>query len=130
MLFSTVKLENEPVIVHTLQDGYSVAQEGAAAVDSINSLLNSQPEPVYLILNPGSVRLALDDIVVGANLVARGASAIVSHPNARETLVIASSGLIKLAAKGLDSEIFGNVALKVFGTLDEALAYCRQQAAG
>jgi len=128
MPFTTVKLENEPIIVHTMLEGYSVAQEGAAGTDSINRLLDAQSEPVYLILNPGSLQIGVDDVVSGASLAARGGSAFAHHPNVRETIVVSTSGLIKLAAKGLDSEIFGHVAIRAFGTMDEALAYCRQQA--
>jgi hypothetical protein len=37
--------------------------------------------------------------------------------------------MLQLATKGLNSPVFGNVDIKFFSDLDEALAYCRAQLA-
>jgi hypothetical protein len=46
-----------------------------------------------------------------------------SHPNVKETLLLIDSEMMRLAAQGFGSDAFGNVPMKVFTSMDEALDY-------
>jgi hypothetical protein len=59
----------------------------------------------------------------------RETGALLTHPLMKEFLVVTNVKLVELAAKGLSSDIFGNVAVQVFETLEDALAYAREQIA-
>lgn len=130
MSFSTEKLEGEPIIIHTMHADYKAKEDADDGALSIITLLDAETEPayLYLIVDIQEAVFGLDDVVFAANLGARGEQPITHHHNVRETIVVTRSDLLKLAARGLDSDAFGHVAIKVFGTLDEALAYCRGQA--
>jgi hypothetical protein len=52
--------------------------------------------------------------------------ALFKHPNIREALLVTQSPVASLAAKGLNSPIFGNARLTIFKTLKEALEYARE----
>jgi len=47
----------------------------------------------------------------------------------RETILISKLAVIKLAVRGANTPLFGNLNAKIFDTRDEALAYCRAQLA-
>ena len=60
-----------------------------------------------------------------ASLAARGKNPIFHHPNILGVIYVTQSALSTLGAKGMKSDSFGNLDIKVFGTLDEALAHVR-----
>jgi hypothetical protein len=90
--------------------------------------LDSLDEPVYFINDTSAVDFDLATVIEGSNLVARGENPIFHHPNIRSVIYVTQSDLGALAAKGMDSNAFGNVDVKIFRTLDEALAYVRELA--
>lgn len=126
MSFTTHKLPGEPIIVHTMDADYSVARDFTAGVDSIIAVLDAQSEPTYLVVDMDDAHFGLDDVMSGASQAARQEGALLRHPRLRETLLITQSDLFRLAARGLDSDVFGHVRVKLFATVDEALAYCRR----
>ncbi len=120
------KLPGEPILVHTTFEGWSMADDLPASIDQAMEHLDAADEPLYYISDLSSgLRLSLQDVILGANWTARGGNAVFHHPNLREMLVVTDTRLIELAARGLDSEAFGNVPVSVFGTLEEALEYAR-----
>ena len=92
-------------------------------------MLYSLEEPIYYIYDLSEAQLNLAEVVIGANRGAGSSSSTLRHPIVKEVLVITRSSLIKLAAKGLNTEVFGFVPVSVFETLDEALEYARSQIA-
>jgi hypothetical protein len=120
------KLPGEPILVHTMLEGWSVADDLPANIDQAVEHLDAANEPLYYIANfSNGLKLDLKDVILAANQAARGGNAMFHHPNFRELLVVTDARLLDLAAKGLDSEVFGNVPVAVFGALEEALAYAR-----
>ncbi|NDJ77086.1 MAG: hypothetical protein GYB65_12595, partial [Chloroflexi bacterium] len=53
----------------------------------------------------------------------RGAEALFLHPNVREVVFATASEMVAAGAKGMNSEAYGFIDIKVFHALDEALAY-------
>ncbi len=120
------KLPGEPILIHTLLEGWSVANDLHANIDQAMEHLDAADEPLYYIANfSRGLKLDLRDVILAANQVARGGNAMFHHPNLREFLAVTDSRLLDLATRGLDSEVFGNVPVAVFGALEEALAYAR-----
>lgn len=67
----------------------------------------------------------LSSVIAGANMSARGDNPIFHHPNTCSISYVTQSGVVALAAKGMDSKVFGHLKINVFGTLEEALAHVR-----
>jgi len=125
--FTVEKLPNHPVVVQTLGKDFSHAAEGIRGMEQATHLLDQQSHPVFFIWNLSDVSLSLDDIIAGAGLATKQAK-FFQHPNIREAIVITKSRMLELASKGMDSPIFGNIKMRIFKTLDEALAYIEQAA--
>jgi hypothetical protein len=119
------KLLNEPIVIVTLSEDYDFATEAAAGVQENLAFLDSLDEPVYYVTDTSAVDFDLGAVIEGSNLAARGTNPLFHHPNIRSVIYVTQSILSALAAKGMGSDAFGNLNIKVFGTLDEALAHVR-----
>ena len=100
---------------------YSVIRqhiEGKVFLESIN-------EPMYWITDLRAVAITMNSIMEGSSQGARGEEPFWHHPLIIEMLFISDNKVIKVAAKGLNTVSFGNLSVKVFDTLEDALAYCR-----
>lgn len=117
------KLENEPIVIVTLPTDYNLAAELPKVMPQYISFLNSATEPVYWIVDARNSSLTVEEIVLGASLVARGEHPLYHHPNIREVIYVTSSQIMKLAAEGLKGEAFGRVNIKLFDDLDQAMDY-------
>jgi hypothetical protein len=120
------KLPGEPILVSTMPEARNVTDDLLTTIDQIMEHLDAADEPLYYIANfSRGMKLSLQDVIRAANQAARGSNTMLHHPNLREFLVVTDTRIIDLAARGLDSEIFGNVPVSVFQTLEEALEYAR-----
>lgn len=120
------KLPEEPIVLVTLSEGWEIRADMEEFLGALHTVLESCQSPVYCIVDVIKTRNpSLDDLIWGANAGTRGASAIVRHRNLREFLTVSQSSLLTLAAKGVRSDVFGNVPISVYPTLEEALAYAR-----
>ncbi len=121
MPFTLQKLPDEPIILYTLVN-YNYEEDGLISTQIAQQLLDEQTGPVFLIADMREAHPGFDDMIKAVNISARQFN-LFRHPNVCETLIVTRESLIALAAKGLDSAVFGKVKLRVFGTLDEAIAY-------
>lgn len=129
--FSVKKFPDEPIVLVSVYssvrlENTDVYQENTR---QILELFDSLKEPIYYIYDLTDAKLDLAQVIVGANKGAGSASGSLRHPIVKEVVIVTQSNLIKLAAKGLKSAVFGSVVVSVFDTLDEALAYARTQIA-
>jgi len=95
-------------------------------------LLDSLDSPVFWIVDLRRANMGLGQLVTSSNIVTRGAEgerALWHHPMIRETILVSTIGMVKLAAKGLSSDVFGNLSIKAFDALEEALDYARSKMA-
>ena len=137
MSYTVKKLDHEPIIHYKLGADYSIVAESAAAEAEVIALVAAQVEPVYVIFDFSQVKLGLEDVVQGSNMLVSGVGAkrhagektqgIFDQPNMRQMIMVTDSRLIQMAAKGMNSPIFGNQNIVVCATPEEALAYARSQ---
>ena len=127
MSYTTEKLHDEPIIVATLYADYNHAQEGEAAINEAVAMLGAQSEPVYYVLDVTKYAPTFEELVSSVNWGGKGNLPTFRHPNVRESIVVSSNGMVKLAAQGLKTATWGNTTIPVFDTLNEALTYVREQ---
>lgn len=119
------KLPDEPVVVVTLPKEYDLAAEMPKLMPMYLNFLDTTPTPVYWIVDARNSSLKVEEIIIGASLVARGEHPLYRHKNIRQVIYITSSEIMKLAAEGLKSEAFGRISIKIFDSLDTALKFTR-----
>jgi hypothetical protein len=126
LVYTIEKLPDEPIIIQTIRSDSS-ATEVPDSMSTMRELLESADTALFVIYDVSHASFGVQDILSGSNEASRSERPLLKHPNIRETLVVSTSDLVKMAARGMNSPIFGNIALKVFDTLEEALTYCRHQ---
>ena len=119
------KLPDEPIVIFTLSGSAADLSDSERDILQLNSFFDRLSTPVFLILDMSNAQVGLDDLLHGASDVYRGDNPVFKHPNIHEILHISDDPMLEMAAKGLDSETFGNVKIQLFNSLAEALAYAR-----
>lgn len=127
--FKNEKLPGEPIIMNTTYENWEVHKHQAEGTADVIALMEEAGEPIYYICDLRRLSFSMQDLIYSANMGTRETGALLTHPLMKEFLVVTNARLIELAAKGLSSDIFGNVAVKVFETPEDALAYAREQVA-
>lgn len=129
--FKVESFSDEPIVLVSIYS--SVKLNGMDIYpDSTHStleLFDSLKEPIYYILDLSDAKLDIAQAIIGANKGAGSSRGTLRHPMVKEIVVVSKSNLIKVAAKGLRSKVFGGLTVSVFETLDEALGYARGQIA-
>ena len=125
MSFTVEKLANDPVIVQTFNEDYDLANEiklsNAKMFDTLDAVTE---EKVYLV-DVFKFDISFEDIVKGANIVARGERPLWHHPKLKQIVLVTEDATLRLAAEGMESSVFGGLKIPVFATVEEALVYTR-----
>lgn len=119
------KLPDEPIVLVTVFNGYDFGNDMLESNKPSFELLDSQDSPVYWVLDMRQVKLGFEQLISSSSAMTRGEKPLWHHPMIRQTVIVTDAGMIKLAVKGLSSPTFGNLAVRVFGTVEEALDYAR-----
>jgi hypothetical protein len=122
------KLPDEPIVILTIYEDFDFVRENLEIYARLTDLIEGSHELVVLIANMLHASIGLNTIISGANFASRGIGAIFHHPSILQVVFVTTSKLVDLAAAGLNSPVFGNLHVKVFPTLDSALAYVREKA--
>lgn len=125
MGYSIKMLPGEPIIVETWDADYNPQTDGRNAAQEIITLMDAMGEPVTVIVDMRAASLTFDDILLMAKS-ASSESAPSRHPNQRRRIIVTDNSVISTAAKGLDSEVFGHIAIDIATSMDEALTMARR----
>lgn len=123
--YTIEQLSQEPIYITVMTPEYSVSQDQAHSTAEGRAILDAVDEPVYWIVDIRQLSISLDDIISGSNQGARGEEPLWHHPMIKEFVFVSGSTLVKLAAKGLNTEVFGNLNLTVCDSVEQAIEMCR-----
>jgi len=125
MLAEVKKLPDEPIVLVTLPKGYDLKANLSQSIPGYLRLLETFDTPVFWIVDASAVDMKVDELMIGATLVARGEHPLYHHPKIRQVIYVTSSELMKAAAAGMQDEVFGQVNIKLFDNVQDALSYAR-----
>lgn len=118
-------LPEEPILIGTIHESFSLKDDLGPYLNELASILATLDQPVYYIHNALDFKVnVFQDFLVAANKTFREEAAIFTHPYFKP-VIVSTDPLMKLAIKGINSEIFGNLNFPVFETVEEALAHIR-----
>ena len=121
------KLDDEPFLIFTAYNSYSMAEDAEESVKVTFDLLNHINEPIYYILDWQDIDpLNMEDVSVGAMSVALSQNPLFKHPKFLGIGFVTSSEILAMAAKGLDSELYGHIKIEIFDSVDDAVNFFRQ----
>lgn len=123
-------LDTHPVVMNRLEAGYILTEDWPEGVAEMQRILDTHQKPLFIIDDIRAIKLTVGDLIVAANNGSRGERPLWRHPNSRGIYFISEDRTIKMAAAGMNSPAFGNMTVKVFSTLEEALADINSVMAG
>lgn len=126
MSYSTEKLANAPVVINTWFPDFDPSRELELNLFEIRGLLEQQSAPVIYVANLMDVDLDFQQLVLASAEFAHGANALYHHEKVREVIVATNNESVHMASQNMDTEVYGNLKVRIFGTLDEALDYAVQ----
>lgn len=124
--YTTERLPGEPIVISHNTADWKIGTHLPEASEAAIAMLEAANEPCYYISDMSLVSMSLDDVIKAANHAARGGSDILHHPLMKQFLLVTNSRLVELAGKGLEHDVFGNVNIRVFTSLEDALTYARE----
>ncbi len=117
--------KDSSAVLMVLHADYDYATEMTKSTQEAMKLLDGLAKPAYYISDMSAVRFTLEQTIEGTNAAARGDNPLLHHRNIKQALMVVGDALQQMAVKGLTSETFGNTNIRIFATLQEALAYAR-----
>jgi hypothetical protein len=125
MSFTVERLDDQ-ILYITLNTDFRSGAEMVGMLGEVISLLDDCSCATDLIFNVDQATFTLDDIIHATNLARRDDISLYRHPKVGKQMVVSTSKIIQMSAKGMNSASFGHLKLPVFATLEEALEYARQ----
>ncbi|MCU0463549.1 MAG: hypothetical protein MUF38_03160 [Anaerolineae bacterium] len=125
MSFTVEKLPNDPVIVQTFNEDYDLANEIKLSNAKMFETLDAVTEEKVYLVDVFKFDISFEDIIKGANIVARGERPLWHHPKLKQIILVTEDSALRLAAEGMESSVFGGLKIPVFSTVEEALVYTR-----
>lgn len=119
------KLPDEPIVIVSFAEFDPDPLRSESLDLQIAAFLDTVSTPVFLVLDMTGHSQSLDDMVLGFAEAIRGDNPVLKHPNLREIVQVASDMVFERVAEGMDNELFGNIKVRSFDTLEDALAYAR-----
>jgi hypothetical protein len=126
MYFDVKKMPDSPVLIGTWYDGFKFVEHGAQFDQEARAILDEQQDPVFYVLDLSHLHtISIDGIVQVAHTGAKVLTSAHRHPMNRETIFVSKANIVKMAVKGVASAAFGNMNIRLFETLKEALEYIK-----
>ena len=128
MSYTVRRLDDLPVVLTTIDAEFSVESELEFYLGDIATALDASDEQLYLVSESQEFKVNFSDMVMGLGKGTRGASAALNHPKIAEICaVIPDNTLLKLAVQALGQMQYGGKKVTLNSTLEDALAYVREQ---
>jgi hypothetical protein len=126
MITQVKRLPDLPVLLREIGPDYKAAEHVSIIHDEDTALLDAESAPVYYVFDIQQLTIGINDIFQAAqNTPAQ--MRLLKHPKIVEVLAITKSRMVELVARGMNSPLFGNIAIKTFPSPEAALDYVRQQ---
>lgn len=126
--YTVRRLDDLPVVLTTINDQFSVQDELEFYLADIAAALDASNEQLFLVSESQEFKVNFSDMVMGLGKGTKGASAALNHPKIAEICaVIPENRLLQLAIQALGQMQYGGKKVTLYATLDEALAYVKEQ---
>mgnify|MGYP000188355867 CR=1 FL=1 len=115
-----------PVMMTKFNPDFVFEEDAMAYTIAAKKCLDSQETPVFYVfdLTMWNV-MSFDEIMRAAAQAARGKDSNFHHPMNRATLIVTVDKLVGKSAEGLTGAAYGNANIKVFQSVEAALAHVR-----
>ena len=129
MPFTLEKRNDVNVVIATFDAEFQGEDQIKAYAKDSRELYDGLDSPVYLIIDCTDLNFSFNDVMTMIKDGVLGEHTIVNHPMNKGISLITDKRFYQMAAKGLNTASFGNLQIEIFKTVDEAIAWVREQVA-
>jgi hypothetical protein len=120
-------LPGERIIINTYS-GKVTAKDLEAAIPEFSAIADGLETPIFRITDGGQTQISFSDLVVMLPKVTLEDSPLsLRDKRFIDLVVVPESGLARLGAESLRQLQYGGRGVKMFDTVEEAIAYAREQ---
>jgi hypothetical protein len=120
--------QDKNVVIATCGEEFQISSELGLLIDKIIDLAETQSDVINLIVDMRNASIGLDDVILAANHGRRNERSVFRHPQIKRVVYVSNSKLVELGAKGLSNPVFGNLTVRVAGSVEDGLALLKQEA--
>jgi hypothetical protein len=130
MTFSVEQLADLPIVILRLHADFDAETQLMDAIDAADVVMLRINTPVYYICDATlAPKPTFKGVIEGSNAVVKRSNFNLIQSMIQEVLLIAPNKVMQMVAKGLNTEAFGWLHIKVFDSYDGALDYLRDKLA-
>ncbi|MDX1994668.1 MAG: hypothetical protein SF029_19955 [bacterium] len=128
MPYKVTRVPNEPIVVLEVSSPFDMITDLPAVFADIAKAKAGVASLTYCLYDVRNLQITFSDVVMGLAAHTKGEPGSVSDPTIR-VILIGSDELLRLASEALKQEQYGQIALPMYATYDEAIAEARRLAA-
>jgi hypothetical protein len=129
MAVKVVLLPGEPIMLTRLDETFDVLQDTPDAICQMIGLLDTAPEPLFMLDDTLQLRVSFSDILAILRFATHGDKAVVRHPKLRRIVIVTTSDVIRFGTTALKQTLNGSKEVAVYTSMDEALSAIRKELA-
>ncbi len=118
------QLPNEPIVVATIYEPIDMSVDPQTNRDRCNTIAQQTDGPLYRITDFSNFSLTFSQLVVGLVEDIKFSEANIVH------LIVGSGEMMQMQLDAIRQEQYGAHDVQLFASVDDAIAYARDQIAG
>jgi len=124
MPYVVKQLPNEPILLMTVSSPFDMEKDAPPLFALAAKTAEPIPGHVYCVYDLRKLELSFGDLVLGLSAQTGHVAGSMSDPNIT-AVMIGSSEMLKLAEKAFQQKQYGEIGIKLFGSVEDATNYVR-----
>jgi hypothetical protein len=117
-----------PIVMRTYDSSFSMQAIDPRISIEDEAMINAQPAKTYYLADLRAVTMSFEEIMKASSMAA-SQSKTYTNPNVIESLVIVPNRILEMTAEGLRSPVYGNLKIRAFRNVEDAIAYVEKKIA-
>ncbi len=117
-----------PIMMTKFEEDFVFMHDGLPYSADVKAFLDMQTSPIFYVFDLSAWHLmSFEEMMLAAAQAAKGKQSNFHHPMNRHTLIVTNNNLVSNSAEGMKSPAYGEVKIKVFNSVDDALNFAKSE---
>lgn len=117
-----------PIMMTRFEAHFVFENDARAYTLEARQTLDAQATPVFYLFDLTRWHImSFGELMQAAAQAARGSNSNFHHPMNRYTLIVTHDPLVSMSAEGMQSDAYGNAKIKVFSSIEDAIAFVKAE---
>ncbi|MDX2137706.1 MAG: hypothetical protein SF123_06390 [Chloroflexota bacterium] len=125
MAYTIQQIQGLPVVQVTLGSDFNGLEDITASTEELFRIFSALDTPHYQITDARELKMDFEMLMDFVRVGVRGEYSIANHPKNAGIIFVTSNRFYEVALNGLNTAAFGMLKVRVFDSLEAALAWVR-----